>query len=333
LTSFTADKADKRRKILPDREGNMGLATVKDFTYPEGWSDELDPVRQARACCAQLEAGEILFFPGVPFDLPEADRAALLAKKQSGLRYHKNISYRPKTGELRGFSSTALGEEQELTRIMEHYSAQVVDFVDRFLLPYQGRYRLDYASYRPIEEAGRDLSLHKRNDLLHVDAFPSRPTGGDRILRVFTNINPVRARSWIVGEDFERLAARYTAAAGLESMIRTRHSLASKVWRGAGSVLRIFSECAPRSDYDSFMLHFHDWLKENEDFQRNSAKTAIDFPPGSTWLVYTDSVPHAVLTGQFALEQTFIVHLEGMVTPQRAPIRILENLSNQKLAA
>ena len=30
-------------------------------------------------------------------------------------------------------------------------------------------------SYRPAEdeEQGRDLPLHKRNDLLHVDAFPS----------------------------------------------------------------------------------------------------------------------------------------------------------------
>ena len=83
------------------------------------------------------------------------------------------------------------------------------------------------------------------------------------------------------------------------------------------------------------MNHFHNWLKENDDFQKNCVKTAIDFPPGSTWLVYTD-VPHAVLTGQFALEQTFIVHLDGMVTPQRAPIRVLERLEGserQKLAA
>ena len=81
------------------------------------------------------------------------------------------------------------------------------------------------------------------------------------------------------------------------------------------------------------MLHFHDWLKENEEYQRHSPKTAIEFPPGCTWLVYADYVPHAVLTGQFALEQTFIVHLDGMVTPQRTPIRILERLSRQKLAA
>jgi len=62
--------------------------------------------------------------------------------------------------------------------------------------------KLDFASFRPLEEQGRDLSLHKRNDLLHVDAFPSRPTHGGRILRVFANINPSVGRVWNVGEPF-----------------------------------------------------------------------------------------------------------------------------------
>src|SRR5207249_4684224 len=128
--------------------------------------------------------------------------------------------------------------------------------------------------------------------------------------RVFTNINPIRARSWIVGEGFAQLAARYAHAAGLERLVHAHGSLPQKVWRGAGSILRIFTPGAPRTAYDAFMLHFHDWLKENEDYQQHGAKTPIDFPPGCTWLVYTDSVPHAVLTGQFALEQTFIVHLD-----------------------
>jgi hypothetical protein len=46
---------------------------------------------------------------------------------------------------------------------------------------------------------------------LHVDAFPSRPIRGERILRVFTNIHPdsTQARVWRVGEPFEDIARRY----------------------------------------------------------------------------------------------------------------------------
>jgi hypothetical protein len=311
----------------------MALVDVMGFDHPGGWEHGLNAYRLARHYCEQLEAGGILFFPGVPFDLPERDRASLLAKKQSGLRYHKNISYRPRTEELRGFSSTSPVDTVELTRIMKNYSARVVDFVERFLSPYAGKYTLDYASYRPIEEAGRDLSLHKRNDLLHVDAFPSRPTAGGRILRVFTNINPAKARSWIVGEGFDTLAEKHARDAGLERILRQNQSLPMKLWRGSGSVLRLFTGGSKRTAYDDFMLHFHDWLKENESFQKNCPKTAIDFPSGCTWLVYTDYVPHAVLTGQFALEQTFIIHLDGMVTPGQAPIRILEQLGKRKMAA
>ena len=68
---------------------------------------------------------------------------------------------------------------------------------------------LDYASYRPEEEQSRDLSLHKRNDLLHVDAFPSRPTRGGRILRCFTNINPTRTRNWLTTDRFPALAEKF----------------------------------------------------------------------------------------------------------------------------
>jgi hypothetical protein len=315
------------------REVNMRLIHVKGFDHPDGWQSDFDAQGLARSCCEQLEAGGILFFPGIPFDFPARDRDALLSKRQSGLRYHKNISFRPKTGELRGFSSASPDEAIALARIMKNYSANVVNFVERFLAPYANHYALDYASYRPIEEAGRDLSLHKRNDLLHVDAFPTRPTAGNRILRVFTNINPLRSRSWVVGENFPELARRYALRAGLDNITRAHSSLPRKLLRRSGSVLRIFTKGTPRTAYDSFMLHFHDWLKENEDFQKNSTKAPIEFPPGCTWLVYTDYVPHAVLSGQFALEQTFIVHLDGMVTPQQAPIRILERLKGQELAA
>jgi hypothetical protein len=80
------------------------------------------------------------------------------------------------------------------------------------------------------------------------------------------------------------------------------------------------------------MLRFHDYLKEKSDFQENAPKQRIDFPPGSTWLCYTDSVPHAVLSGRFALEQTFIIPLNALVTPEKSPIRILEKMAGRPLA-
>ena len=92
-------------------------------------------------------------------------------------------------------------------------------------------------------------------------------------------------------------------------------------WPGAG-----------RAPYDQFMLAFHNFLKENADFQNNFEKTRIEFPPGSTWIVLTDGVAHAVLSGQFALEQTFIVPPPALAAPDKAPIRILESLCNTRLA-
>ncbi len=88
----------------------------------------------------------------------------------------------------------------------------------------------------------------------------------------------------------------------------------------------------PGAPYDRFMLHFYDWLKENAEFQRQTeGKERLEFPPMATWLVFTDGVPHAALSGQFAMEQTFIIPLEALVAPDVAPIRVLERLSGRRM--
>jgi hypothetical protein len=41
----------------------------------------------------------------------------------------------------------------------------------------------------------------------------------------------------------------------------------------------------------------------------------------------SDMVSHAVLSGQFALEQTFIVSKHALVLPEKAPVRVLEQIA------
>ncbi len=86
-----------------------------------------------------------------------------------------------------------------------------------------------------------------------------------------------------------------------------------------------------RSPYDRFMLRFHEYLKRNSEFQANCPKYRFDFPAGSTWLAFTDIVPHSVQSGQHALEQTFIIDRQSMAQPENAPVSILERLSGRAL--
>lgn len=313
----------------------MPLVEVAHFSSPAGWSEPKRRDELAREYCEKLEAGDILYFPAVPFSFSEEHRQTLLAKKQSSLRFHKNISYQPDRDILRGQGDSSADDSATLKTVLRDYAKEATRFVNEFLRPYRGKYRLDFTSYRPVEEEGRAMALHKRNDLLHVDAFPSRPTAGGRILRVFVNLNPTRVRSWITGERFGMLAQRYALQAGLEKYAgRLRSPFWSIASRMTALSWRLFGRRSMSpTPYDQFMHHFHNFLKENDNYQKHASKLYTDFPPGSSWLVYTDSVPHAVLSGQFAIEQTFIIDHEGMVTPEQAPIRILEDLCKRKLAA
>jgi len=306
------------------------ITKVSDYSV-SGWREAA-----ARDACSRLERGEILFFETTPFELPQSDREFLLAQKQAESRFHKNISYRPKTDEIRGVERKGADDaaHRQLQDIMRRYSVEVTRFTKNLLSPYAEKLKLDFASFRPLEEEGRNLPLKKRNDLLHVDAFPTRPTHGGRILRVFTNINPEESRRWLTGEPFESIAPRFADKAGLPEFAYSANSVTGKWRRRSISAMRAVGlPIADRSGYDRFMLHFHDWLKENERYQEEErAKPVQEFPPGCTWLVYTDGVPHAALSGKFALEHTFIIPREALVEPAAAPISILEKLSGKALA-
>jgi hypothetical protein len=305
----------------------MALITI-DHESIEGIGLE----ERARAWCQQLEAGDILYFPRTPIRMRPEDLSFLLGQQQTGSTLHKNIAYKPNLDTVSGLEAGATGaaELKQLQAVMRQYSQDVARFLTRFLSPYQGHWQLDYASFRPQEEEGRDLPLRRRNDLLHTDAFPTRPTHGARILRFFNNIHPSRTRDWVVSDPFPMLAPLFAPrqiplpAAGTTAG-RALRSLANTA--GLGYAIPSLK----RSPYDDFMMRFHNFLKENESFQADCRKEYLQFPAGSSWMVYTDMVPHAVLSGQYALEQTFLVEHQAMVSPETSPLSVLEAMTQSVL--
>jgi hypothetical protein len=305
----------------------MALVTIP---APPGGLDV--PETQARAWCQRLEAGDILFFPQTPIQFRPEDLSFLLGQQQTGSTLHKNIAYKPNLDAVSGLDAgtTGAAELKQLQTVMRQYSQDVTRFLTSFLSPYQRRWQLDYASFRPQEEEGRDLPLRRRNDLLHTDAFPTRPTRGARILRFFNNIHPTRSRDWVVSDPFSLLAPRYapqqiSLPASGSSAGRALRSLANTA--GLGHAIPSLK----RSPYDDFMMRFHNFLKENASFQAECRKEYLQFPAGSSWMVYTDMVPHAVLSGQYALEQTFLVDHQAMVAPESSPLSVLEAMTHSAL--
>jgi 3-deoxy-D-manno-oct-2-ulosonic acid (Kdo) hydroxylase len=298
-------------------------------TIPDG---SLAPApEESRAFCAQLEAGDILYFPKTPVPLSAADAGFLLGQQQTDSSLHKNIAYKPNIDRLSGVDTKTADPAAvaRLQQIMRSYSTSVVQFLAGFLSPYQQHWKLDYASFRPQEEQNRDLPLRRRNDLLHTDAFPTRPTYGARILRFFNNINPTRTRDWIVSDPFAATVRQFAPhdIAPHPGSAFSRMSKATGRALGLGAAIPSLK----RSPYDDFMMRFHNFLKENPRFQSDCPKYPFQFPPGSSWMVYTDTVPHAVLAGQYALEQTFLVRPEAMVRPEISPLKVLEQIAQRSL--
>lgn len=280
--------------------------------------------------CELLEGGNILFFPSAPFPFPKEEIAFLLQQKQGGSAARKNIAYKPQLDRITNHDTKDPKAAAQLKEILSNYSKRVTEFLSLFLSPYAKEWKHDYASFRPFQEKGRKLRLRARNDLLHVDAFPTRPLHGARILRFFTNINPTEGRHWITSEGFGDLAKRY---AGEITVPRSAdNNLKSRIEKKMKKLLQTAGLKLPlRSPYDTFMLNMHNFLKENGDFQENCHKDHWEFPPGSCWMVFTDQVSHAALAGQYALEQTFLIPPKVLLCPEKSPAATLERLSGKNL--
>jgi hypothetical protein len=299
--------------------GEFKMDVVELITVPE--------IQPREENYLALERGNILYFPHTPFPLSEEERDLLRSTGLSSSSHHKNIAYRPAEDKVTGFDPAAVSDPEKLRDVMRSYSERALAFLWELLPRYMEKARIDFASFRPQEEEGRDLPTKKRNDLLHVDAFPTRPTRGDMILRFFTNIHQTKPRVWMTSDPMGALAPRYASDAGLGAVaMHPNGSLTSRVLGAFGGV------DAKRSAYDRFMLGFHDYLKFNGEYQESCAKYRFEFPPDSTWMVFTDVVPHAVLSGQYALEQTVIVGRESLAGRENAPIEILQGLCGKPLA-
>ena len=279
----------------------------------DSWTGPHDADFQARAVSA-LERGAVLFFPNLPFLLSEPEKQFLDARVSDGQA--KNISLDHTSGKMQASSLT--GEKaRDLAAMMERFGSQATRLVHD-LLPYRNVERAR-TSFRPVQVKGRHYSKISDDRLLHIDAFPSRPMRGRRILRFFANVAPDSARRWQVGQPFEDFARAFLPRVGPH--------LPGKSWLYE----KLGVTRGRRSLYDELMLSLHDAGKLDENFQNNSPHQPIEFPPGCCWLVFTDQVLHAALGGEFALEQTFHLDIAEMAEPERAPVKVLERLSGRTL--
>lgn len=264
-----------------------------------------------------LEQGRVVCLPNLAFAVDSAEQTIF---SPAILSSSKNTSYDPATDEVGGTSLTGDSREQ-LRAVLRRFSSSAATLVEQLLPEYRGRLSRRRASFRPAEIAGRQTSWRKDDTRLHLDAFPTSPTHGDRILRVFSNVNPEgRPRSWRVGEDAEDVIRRFASSLKLPLPGLNRVLAAVRLTK------------TTRTPYDTLMLQLHDRMKQDTAYQESSPQERVDLPAGSTWMTFTDQVGHAAMAGQYQFEQTFLLPVSAMLDESRSPLRVLERTLGKPLA-
>lgn len=270
-----------------------------------------------------LEIGQVLFFPELAFKLTEEEQQIL--SPDYACEKSKNISFNKHTGEVRGLANNRINDtnnpQQIVQSLLSRFADQTHEFINQLFPQYRNSLIIGRTSYRPVEVHGRKAPSYRKDDMrLHVDAFPANPNQGMRILRVFSNINPHnKSRVWRLGEPFEKVAKQF--------LPRLQRPIP-----GMSSLLHLLKITKRRRTlYDHFMLQLHDNMKADEVYQQKAEQLEFHFPSNSTWVVQTDHVSHAAMSGQFLLEQTFYLPVNAMQDASKSPLKVLEKLMNKRL--
>jgi hypothetical protein len=267
---------------------------------------------------ALIEDGGVLCLKGLPRLADEPQYRALLDPRWADPG-HKNISFDPVRQRLNGATGDA-GRQETMTHLLGAYQAQALQLVRAIAPHYGSSLRLAPASLRLLQVQGRASSWRKDDSRLHIDAFPSRPNRGERILRVFHNIHPGQVpRVWRVGEPFAGVARRFAAQLPPYSRLKARALYLLKATKTL------------RSEYDHVMLALHDAMKADLSYQAMCPQQTLAFGAGSVWVCFSDQTSHAVMSGQFMLEQTLHLPVDAMQQPARSPLRVLEALYQRPL--
>jgi len=286
----------------------IDIIEVAGTTRPAGLADE----------AAALERGGILLFSEPGFALTTEECALIATGAAAGAA--KNISLDLTTGTVKGTELTGPSSDV-LKNLMARFAAFARDLVHAVAPSYGPGLKTGRTSFRPAEIAGRESSWRKDDRRRHVDAFPSTPTHGARILRVFMNVDQAgTARQWRVGPDFETYAKNFLPHV-------------SSLPPGAATLLALTGITKTRrTAYDQLMLGLHDAAKRDLAWQDTSPARDVSFLPGQVWMVFTDQTPHAALAGRNALEQSFYVAPDVMTAPEQTPLAVLSRLTGRDMS-
>lgn len=282
----------------------------------KSWDTPISPEIQKKAIDA-LESGKVVLFPNLAFPLSENELKLLSPDKTDPKS--KNISYDLRSQKLGGAQCSEI-EKTQLAAMIKRYAISSRNMLEKLFPIYAGHFEQARTSFRPVEIEGRKSSYRKDDTLLHVDAFPSSPVQGKRIMRFFTNINHEgKPRVWRVGEPFQNVVAKIGP--------RT-----SQPFPGKAELYNMLGITkAYRTLYDHYMLQLHDTMKGDMKYQKEVPQEEVRFVPGNTWIVYTDQVSHAAMSGQHLLEQSFYLPPNAMARPETTPLAVLERYFKRKL--
>ena len=272
-----------------------------------------------------LERGHLLLFPVPPVELPSGHALEVLQACLPANRDRGEIGFNPRGGRLFG-GADAPGETGAQPRtILAEYHHRVVQRMGQLVPSFTPEWRPEMTFLRMPGQRDSDPSISAYGNRIALETGGAR---GDPVLCFLANLDERESRWHLKGTVFD-LVETFGEAAGLPrdaSLLEER-----PVDRMVSGCLRALARWMPglaiteQSAYDRALWQLSRFMRESDGFQQDpEGRVELRFPPRSCWLVYTDLVGQACLSGGLTLVSRFAVPWRNFRHPELSSRSVLD---------
>jgi hypothetical protein len=295
---------------------------IKEFDEKEKAFSEDKIKTMTQEYCEELEDAHVLQLDDSDIGLSKDEISFLSKNKFRRKDLFKPITWKNRDEEIDNYKASNDGDK--LSQIMKKYSQAITASLSKILMPYKLANKALLTEFFP--------SITKENkQAFNYDFLPNHNINGSRILRFYTNISMDKFYKFKMPANFKGIVDKFGGKKSLVFPSLKGNSLKEKIGIKMKKLARSAGfSIGSTSPYDNFMMKLHKFIKKpKQEIKEMLGDNHLSFAPLTSWAVFSDGYFLDNSCKENILEQVFIIPKQALLNPEKAPLGLLERVTEK----
>ena len=209
-------------------------------------------------------------------------------------------------------------------KFFQEHILQVLEHIEKYFPFYKNALKPFFSTYLPPIQKEKKINLAIHRPI-------SNSLNGDRIITVGINLDSRKSLQLVTAkESFTSLADKMVRENKFPLPARSFGTIQERVGKKMKALTQKMGfSFFPTSPYDVFMLRLYRFLESNNNFYKEEDRIIHIIPPQSSFILFSDAIAHGIHNTSSVILHSFCLPRYSLLNPEKAPVSILERLSQE----